>query len=118
MPLTADTSEAVAVATPLRWQRKLSAVRSPVSRPRADPLMIASVSPDDEFVLLGAQSDDRITVTELARRRTTIAWEVLTSMARRMPRVYHAAAGTTGVRTLAGEFRPRQDTYLTERGPG
>jgi len=79
---------------------------------------VASVSPDDEFVLLGAQGDDRITVTELARRRTTIAWEVLTSMARRMPRVYHAAAGTTGVRTLAGEFRPRQDTYLTERGPG
>ena len=43
MPFTADTSEAVAVATPLRWQRKLSAVRSLVSRPRAGPLMVAIV---------------------------------------------------------------------------
>ena len=34
-------AEAVAVATPLRWQRKLSAVRSPVKRPRAGPSIVA-----------------------------------------------------------------------------
>ena len=66
------------------------------------------VTVDDEFVLLGAQEGplgtDEITVAELARRRTTIAWEVVTQMARRMPRVYHAAAVPVGVRTLTEEI--------------
>ena len=50
---------------------------------------------DEEFVLLGTQGDETITAGELARRRNTIAWEVLTSMAPRLTRVYHPAAGTT-----------------------
>jgi alanine racemase len=58
------------------------------------------VTVDDEFVLIGAQGDDRIEVGELARSRTTISWEVTTGMARRLPRVYHAAAGLVGIRTL------------------
>ncbi len=49
---------------------------------------------DEEFVLLGAQGEDRISAGELARRRNTIAWEVLTSMAQRLARVYHPSAGT------------------------
>jgi alanine racemase len=60
------------------------------------------VSVDDEFTLLGAQGGDRITVHDLARSRTTNSWEVVTGMARRLPRVYHAAAGPVGVRTLGG----------------
>ena len=48
----------------------------------------------EEFVLLGAQGDEIITAGELARRRNTIAWEVLTSMAHRLARVYHPSAGT------------------------
>ncbi|HTC85187.1 MAG TPA: alanine racemase C-terminal domain-containing protein, partial [Candidatus Acidoferrum sp.] len=68
------------------------------------------VTVDDEFVLLGAQTgplgSDEIGVAELARRRTSIAWEVVTQMARRMPRVYHAAAVPVGVRTLT------EETYL------
>ncbi len=63
----------------------------------------------EEFVLLGEQGDDRITAGDLARRRNTIPWEVLSSMARRLPRVYHAAAGPIGLRTLAGEFLVRED---------
>ena len=51
------------------------------------------VGVDDEFVLLGAQGDERITAADLARARTTNSWEVVTSMSRRVPRVYHAAAG-------------------------
>ena len=51
---------------------------------------------DDEFVLLG----DGISVGELAQVRTTNSWEVVTGMARRLPRVYHAAAGPVGLRTL------------------
>jgi alanine racemase len=55
---------------------------------------------DDEFVLLGEQGSERIPAAELARSRTTNSWEVVTSMSRRLPRVYDAAAGPVGIRTL------------------
>jgi alanine racemase len=58
------------------------------------------VTPDDEFVLLGCQGDERISAEDLARTRTTNTWEVVTQMAGRLPRVYHAAAGPVGLRTL------------------
>jgi alanine racemase len=54
----------------------------------------------DEFVLLGAQGSERIPASELARSRTTNSWEVVTTMSRRLPRVYDAAAGPVGIRTL------------------
>ena len=47
-----------------------------------------------------AQGDERSRPTEVARLRTTNTWEVVTAMARRVPRVYHAAAGPVGLRTL------------------
>jgi alanine racemase len=59
------------------------------------------VDTNDEFVLLGAQGQERITAADLARLRTTNTWEVVTSMAGRLPRVYHAAAGPVGLRALA-----------------
>lgn len=49
---------------------------------------------DEEFVLLGSQGSESITAGELARRRNTIVWEVLTSMAPRLARVYYPTAGT------------------------
>ena len=49
--------------------------------------------------------DERITVAELAQERTTNSWEVVTGMARRLPRVYHAAAGPVGLRTLTERSR-------------
>ncbi|MFV2064137.1 MAG: alanine racemase C-terminal domain-containing protein [Chloroflexota bacterium] len=49
---------------------------------------------DDVFVLLGPQGDDSIEAGELARRRNTIAWEVLSGMAPRLTRVYHSSVGT------------------------
>ena len=58
------------------------------------------VTVDDEFVLLGRQRGAEITAAEVARRRTTNSWEVVTSMARRLPRVYHARSGPEGIRTL------------------
>ncbi|MFH0751934.1 MAG: alanine racemase [Chloroflexota bacterium] len=58
------------------------------------------VTPADEFVLLGAQGGDEITAGELARERTTISWEVVAAMSRRLPRVYTARAVTVGIRTL------------------
>jgi alanine racemase len=61
------------------------------------------VTVDDEFTLLGSQGEATITAADLARSRTTISWEVVTSMARRVPRVYHSAAGPVGLRTLTVE---------------
>lgn len=66
---------------------------------------------DEEFVLLGSQGSVSISAGELARRRNTIAWEVLTSMAQRLTRVYHPTAGTTDndppqAGTGAGMTRP------------
>ena len=58
-----------------------------------DVTEIPEAGPDADVVLLGSQGGDRIDALELARRRTTVTWEVLTAMARRIPRVYHAPAG-------------------------
>jgi alanine racemase len=58
---------------------------------------------DDEFVLLGRQGDATIGSGDLARARTTISREVVTAMSRRLPRVYHAATGPVGTRTLLHE---------------
>jgi len=69
----------------------------------ADVTEIAGVDLDDEFVLLGTQGDDEIDANELARLRNTIPWEVVTSMAYRVPRVYHAGSVLLGSRTLNGE---------------
>jgi alanine racemase len=58
------------------------------------------VDRDDEFVLLGASGELRIEAGDLAQQRTTNSWEVVTGMSRRVPRVYHAALGPVGLRTL------------------
>jgi alanine racemase len=71
----------------------------------ADVTDVGDVGLDDEFVLIGAQAGSEIVTNELARVRTTIPWEVVTSMAYRLPRVYHAGPVLMGLRTLAGEAR-------------
>ena len=87
---------------PLVGTVAMDAVMADVTDIAGEPVTV-----DDEFVLLGAQEgvlgSDEIPAWELAQRRTTIAWEVVTQMARRMPRVYHAAAVPVGVRTLTEE---------------
>jgi alanine racemase len=98
------------------WSRRLSNAADVLVRGRRAPLVgnVAMdavmadvtdipgppVTTDDEFTLIGAQGDQRITALEVARQRTTNTWEVVTGMARRLPRVYHSAAGPTAVRTL------------------
>ena len=59
------------------------------------------VGVDDLFTLIGAQGGQRIGAIDLARTRTTISWEIVTAMSRRLPRVYHSAAGYLSVRYLA-----------------
>jgi alanine racemase len=61
------------------------------------------VTVDEEFVLIGAQGDDRIGVAEVARARGTNSWEVVTTLSARLPRVYDAAAVPREVRTLVDD---------------
>ncbi len=98
------------------WSRRLSNQASAIVRGRRVPLVGnvamdavmadvsdvpgAPVDTNDEFTLLGSSGDERITAEDLARERTTNTWEVVTGMARRVPRVYHAAARPVGLRTL------------------
>jgi alanine racemase len=101
------------------WSRALSNRASAIVRGRRVPL-VGNVAMDavmadvtdvpgrpvdasDEFVLMGADGGERISALDLARVRTTNTWEVVTGMARRLPRVYHAAAGPVGLRTLTGQ---------------
>jgi alanine racemase len=98
------------------WARALSNRASAIVRGQRVPL-VGNVAMDavmadvtdvpgppvdatDEFVLLGIGGTERITAFELAQQRTTNTWEVVTAMARRLPRVYHAAADPVGLRTL------------------
>jgi alanine racemase len=80
---------------PLVGTVAMDAVMADVTDVPGPPVTVA-----DEFVLLGSDGDQRITVAELAQERTTNSWEVVSGMARRLPRVYHASAGPVGLRTL------------------
>ncbi|MEJ7749795.1 MAG: alanine racemase, partial [Candidatus Limnocylindrales bacterium] len=55
---------------------------------------------DDEFVLIGSQGSERIGAEDVARWRATNSWEVVSQMAARLPRVYHAASAVVGLWTL------------------
>jgi alanine racemase len=64
---------------------------------------VPGVNPASEFTLLGRDGPEEISAHDLARARNTIAWEVIATMAQRLPRVYHAGPVLVGRRTLAGE---------------
>ncbi len=66
---------------------------------------VEGVATDDEFVLLGAQGDERISPSDLARARNTIAWEVLSAMAARLDRVYHRATAAGSLRIMIDKPR-------------
>jgi alanine racemase len=73
------------------------------------------VTVDDELVLLGRQGGESITAAELASARGTNSWEVVTAMAARLPRVYHAASGPQGLRTLVSGPGPAHDAATRRR---
>src|SRR5438093_12292166 len=52
---------------------------------------LGPVRQDDEVTLIGRQGEDEITATEMADWRDTIAYEVLTGLSVRVPRVYMRA---------------------------
>jgi alanine racemase len=62
----------------------------------------------DEFVLVGAQGAERITVADVAAARGTNSWEVVTTLSARLPRVYDAAAAPQALLTLIGDDGARR----------
>lgn len=52
---------------------------------------IEGVTAADEFVLIGAQGDERITADEVAAQRRTINYEVTTALRARLPRLHLGA---------------------------
>ena len=62
----------------------------------------------DEFVLIGSQGSERITVADVAAARGTNSWEVVTTISARLPRVYDAAAAPQGLLTLIGDDGARR----------
>jgi len=81
---------------PLVGNVSMDAVMADVTDVPGPPVTVA-----DEFVLLGRSGDEAITVGDLAHLCNTNSWEVVTGMARRVPRVYHASAGPVGLRALS-----------------
>ena len=61
------------------------------------------VTVGDEFVLIGSQGPAWITAADVAAARGTNSWEVVTSLAARLPRVYHAASVPREIRTLVND---------------
>jgi hypothetical protein len=77
----------------------------------------APITPDDEFVLIGSQGEERITAGALAAARRTNSWEVVTSLAARLPRVYHAASVPRQTRTLTGDAVSNASDRAADEGP-
>lgn len=81
--------------TPKNWEEVLCAKkRAPIiGRVCMDQTMIDITDIDDvkigdEVVLIGAQGDEKITIWDVAKRADTSAYEVATSIAARVSRVY------------------------------
>jgi alanine racemase len=72
---------------------------------------LGTVRQDDEVTLLGRQGEDEIDATEMAGWRDTIAYEVLTGLSVRVPRVY-MRGGQPQAFAENGEYRK-----LDPRGP-
>jgi len=54
-----------------------------------DVSRVQNIKTGDEAVLIGRQGKLEITANKLAQWARTIPWETLTSIAHRVPRVYH-----------------------------
>jgi alanine racemase len=85
------------VRVPLVGNVAMDAVMADVTDVAGPP-----VSVHDEFVLIGRQGDQVITAADVAAARGTNSWEVLTTLAARLPRVYHAASVPRQTWTLLG----------------
>jgi alanine racemase len=78
-----------------------------------DLRLVPGADVGDEVVLFGAQGDRTLRVTEVAKRASTISYEVLIGIGRRVPRVYTRVGRRVEVRTMLGT-----DVPLTSRPEG
>jgi alanine racemase len=58
-----------------------------------DVSLLSGVKSGDEVVLVGAQGDARISITEFSHWADTIPWETLCSVTKRVPRLYRTPLG-------------------------
>ena len=86
---------------PLVGNVAMDAVMADVTDVPGEPVTV-----HDEFVLIGEQGGERITAADVAGARGTNSWEVVTTLAVRLPRVYHAASVPRETRTLTGDAFP------------
>ena len=71
----------------------------------ADVTDMPAADLDSEFTFLGVDGSESITADDVARARNTISWEVVSTLATRLPRVYHAGPVLVGTRTLTSHRR-------------
>ncbi len=89
---------------PLVGNVAMDAVMADVTDVPGEPVTV-----HDELVLIGSQGPERITAADVAAARGTNSWEVVTTLAARLPRVYHAASVPREIRTLVdGEVGGRR----------
>ncbi len=81
-----------------------------------DVTQVPGVRRFDEVVIIGAQGDHRITVNDLAETLSTINYEVLAALGRRLPRIFHRKGHVVGVRNLAG-YHSDQVAFTTFETP-
>jgi len=86
---------------PLVGNVAMDAVMADVTDVPGEPVTV-----HDEFVLIGEQGAERIRTSDVASARGTNSWEVVTSLAARLPRVYHAASVPRETRTLIANAVP------------
>ena len=91
------------VRVPLVGNVAMDAVMADVTDVLGPPVGVG-----DEFVLIGSQGEEQITVAQVAAERGTNSWEVVTNLSARLPRVYHAASVPRETRTLADDVGARR----------
>ena len=58
-----------------------------------DVTEVPGVVAGDDVVLVGRQLNEEVTLSEFSRWADTIPWETLTSITKRVPRVYRTPLG-------------------------
>ena len=77
----------------IRGQRCPVLGRITMDQTIVDVSEVPGVACGDEAVLVGRQGTQEITLAEFSRAADTIPWETLTSVTKRVPRLYKTALG-------------------------
>lgn len=97
--LCAGYADGLPRAASNRAQVLIKGVRCPVlgrvtmDQTIIDVSAVGDVRPGDEAVLIGRSGDQEISLAEFSRAADTIPWETLTSVTKRVPRLYRTALG-------------------------